>query len=107
MSSLIVATRRAGDDEAGAGADSGAGWVEHAASVAPTTKRIAGVRTRLAGAEEGRASDQHLSPPPERERCSAPSPGAPVPDEPMKNLRPSGNVTSRPFARFRVWSLAW
>ena len=30
---------------------------------------------------------------------SEPSFGAPVPDEPMNSLRPSGNVTSRPFAR--------
>jgi hypothetical protein len=26
--------------------------------------------------------------------------GAPVPDDPMNNLRPSGYVRSRPFARF-------
>jgi len=30
--------------------------------------------------------------------ASAPSLGAPVPDEPMNSLRPSGKVTSRPFA---------
>jgi hypothetical protein len=30
--------------------------------------------------------------------ASAPSFGAPVPDEPMNSLRPSGNVTSRPLA---------
>ena len=30
--------------------------------------------------------------------ASAPSFGAPVPDEPMNSLRPSGKVTSRPFA---------
>ena len=29
---------------------------------------------------------------------SEPSFGAPVPDEPMNSLRPSGKVTSRPFA---------
>ena len=29
---------------------------------------------------------------------SAPSFGAPVPDEPMNSLRPSGKVTSRPLA---------
>ena len=32
--------------------------------------------------------------------------GAPVPEEPRKNLRPSSNVTSRPLARFDR-SLAW
>src|SRR4051794_30632055 len=37
---------------------------------------------------------------------SAPSRGAPVPDEPRKSVRPSGNVMFRPFAR-RVPSLAW
>ena len=31
---------------------------------------------------------------------SFPSFGAPVPDDPMNSLRPSGNVRSRPFARF-------
>ena len=30
--------------------------------------------------------------------ASAPSFGAPVPDEPMNSLRPSGKVTSRPLA---------
>ena len=30
---------------------------------------------------------------------SEPSFGAPVPDEPMNSLRPSGKVTSRPLAR--------
>ena len=38
---------------------------------------------------------------------SAPSFGAPVPDEPMNSLRPSVNVTSRPLARFSEWSLVW
>ena len=36
---------------------------------------------------------------------SLPSLGAPVPDEPMNSVRPSGNVRSRPFAR-RVPSFA-
>ena len=31
--------------------------------------------------------------------ASAPSFGAPVPEEPMNSLRPSGKVTSRPLAR--------
>src|SRR5262245_19359170 len=34
------------------------------------------------------------------------SSGAPVPDEPMKSFLPSGNVMSRPLARFAP-SLAW
>ena len=37
---------------------------------------------------------------------SRPSRGAPVPDEPMKNLLPSSNVTSRPLAR-ALRSLLW
>ena len=40
-----------------------------------------------------------------RGRCSL-SYGAPVPDEPMKNLRPSSNVRSRALAR-AVRSLLW
>ena len=45
-----------------------------------------------------------------RSEGSAPSLGAPVPDEPMNTLRPSGKVTSRPLALQAGWqrlSLAW
>lgn len=38
---------------------------------------------------------------------SRPSAGDPVPDDPMKNFRPSVSVTSRPLARLSEWSLAW
>ena len=37
---------------------------------------------------------------------SLPSRGAPVPDDPMKNFRPSSKVTSRPLA-LAVRSLLW
>jgi hypothetical protein len=36
---------------------------------------------------------------PQRSEGSFPSFGAPVPDDPRNSLRPSANVTSRPFAR--------
>ena len=39
-------------------------------------------------------------------RASASSLGASGTDDPRKNLLPSGKVTSRPFARLTVWSLA-
>ena len=38
--------------------------------------------------------------------ATAPSLGAPVPDEPRNNLRPSANVRLRPFARSSEWSRA-
>src|SRR5688500_5074664 len=50
--------------------------------------------------------------PPDRRRLdyfsvsSRPSFGAPVPDEPTNSFLPSGNVMSRPLARFEP-SLAW
>ena len=44
---LMEPTLRAGDTEAGAGVVSGAGWAVHAASAAPATRRIAGVRVPL------------------------------------------------------------
>ena len=38
---------------------------------------------------------------------SLPSNGAPVPDEPANSHRPSGNVTSRPFALFAPPLESW
>ena len=49
------------------------------------------------GASEGPLSIRDV-PPSYFSVASEPSLGAPVPDEPMNSLRPSGKVTSRPLA---------
>ena len=96
----------------------------HAVGIARLTHPLEEARRRsleaidLGGAEDGALTHtspsgllrvlpgQHLPAPPATDLRSAPSSGAPVPDDPRKNFLPSVNVTSRPLARGREWSFA-